>query len=60
MYAILYKNCSIKQIIFNKYTTNLKTTMKKDQQCLDNFTFIRTRCLTFTIIENNLSTYKSQ
>ena len=26
-YAILYKICSIKQIIFNKYETNLKTTI---------------------------------
>ena len=25
--AILYKSCSIKQIIFNKYATNLKTTI---------------------------------
>jgi len=24
IYAILYKSCSIKQIIFNKYETNLK------------------------------------
>ena len=27
MYANLYKSCSIKQIIFSKYGTNLKTTM---------------------------------
>ena len=25
IYAILYKSCSIKQIIFNKYATNVKT-----------------------------------
>ena len=24
LYAIVYKSCSIKQIIFNKYETNLK------------------------------------
>ena len=27
IYAILYKSCRIKQIIFNKYATNLKTTI---------------------------------
>ena len=27
IYTILYRNCSIKQIIFNKYETNLKTTI---------------------------------
>ena len=27
IYQILYKSCSIKQIIFNKYATNLKTTL---------------------------------
>jgi len=27
IYSILYKSCSIKQIIFHKYKTNLKTTI---------------------------------
>ena len=27
IYAILYKSCSMKQIIFHKYETNLKTTI---------------------------------
>ena len=27
IYQILFQSCSIKQIIFNKYTTNLKTTI---------------------------------
>ena len=27
IYAIFYQSCSIKQIIFNKYATNLKTTI---------------------------------
>ena len=32
IYAILYKSCRIKQIIFNKYATNLKTTIS--DRCL--------------------------
>ena len=36
IYQILYKSCSIKQTIFNKYETNLKTTIsQKSLRILD-------------------------
>ena len=36
IYQILYKSCSIKQIIFNIYATNLKTTIPQEPEAIRN------------------------